>query len=62
MDTATTLLGATEAARAAFVSKQTLIRDVAAGLIAPIGKLSGPNGAYVFDAAEVERYAAARAS
>jgi len=62
METATTLLGATETAQAAHVSKQTLIRDVAAGVITPVGKLSGPNGAYVFDAAEVERYAAARAS
>lgn len=54
------LIGATEAAEVLGVSKDTLIRMAARGEIRPVHKLPGPNGAYLFERADVERLAAGR--
>lgn len=53
-------IGATEARKLLGVSKDTLIRMAARGEITPLHKMPGPNGAYVFARADVERLAAER--
>ena len=58
--TTATLLGSGDACLTAHVSKPTLLRDVAAGRIAAVGKVAGPNGGFIFAPDEVERYAAER--
>ena len=52
------LMGTSEAREMLGVSKDTLIRMIARGVIRTVGKLPGPNGAYLFDRAEVERHKA----
>jgi hypothetical protein len=55
-----TTIGTSEARALLGVSKDTLIRMAARGEITPLHKFPGPNGAYVFDRAEVEKVAAER--
>lgn len=54
------LVGATEATEILGVGKDTLIRMIARGVITPRQKLPGPNGAWLFTRAEVQRVAAER--
>ena len=62
MTQSSTLVGATEATGMLGVSKDTLIRMIARGVIKAAHKLPGPNGAYLFERAEIERAARVKAS
>lgn len=55
-----TLIGSTESSRILDVDKATLSRWVSSGVITPVHKLPGRNGAYVFSRRDVEKLAAQR--
>lgn len=55
------LLTAPEASRLLGVSIRTVHRRVEAGELVAVRKLPGPNGAFLFDRAEIERYLSAAA-
>jgi predicted site-specific integrase-resolvase len=52
------LIGSDDAAKILRVHRATFLRWLAAGLITPVTQLPGPNGAYLFERADVERLAA----
>ncbi len=56
-----TLITTPEAARILFKSTRSIHRMVDAGTLKPIRQLPGPNGAFLFDRAEVEAIAKAAA-
>ena len=49
------LIGSAEACERLGIDRSTLTRRVARGEITPLQKLPGETGAYIFDAAEIER-------
>jgi len=51
-------MGTAEACELLGVSKDTLIRMAARGEITPLHKLPGPNGAFIWNAAEIRKLAA----
>ena len=56
------LITSAEAARILSVNPATLARWAANGTLAPVTKLAGKNGAYLFAREHVERFAAERAA
>lgn len=56
------LIGSTEACRILGIERSTLVRWVQMRWLKPAGKLPGPNGAYLYRRAEIERFAAQRAA
>lgn len=50
------LIGSQDICRQAGIDRSTLMRHIKDGRIAPIGRLPGPNGAYVFDPADADAY------
>lgn len=56
------LIGSTEASRLLDIDKATLSRWVTSGILHPVHKLPGRNGAYLFRRADIENLAAERAS
>lgn len=56
------LIGSTEACRILGIERSTLVRWVQMKWLKPAGKLPGPNGAYLYRRAEIERLAAERAA
>jgi excisionase family DNA binding protein len=57
-----TLIGSDEASKILGVHRATFLRWVEDGVIKPVHQLPGVNGAKLFDRAEVERLAQAKAS
>lgn len=57
MDTMSTLLTTPEVANLLRKSPRTVQRMANDGSLDPVKKLSGPNGAFLFDAADVRRLA-----
>jgi len=56
-----TIIGSTEACTILKIDKATISRWVAAGRITPAGKLPRKNGAFLFNRADIEALAQARA-
>lgn len=56
------LLGVSEAADRLKVDARTVQRWAADGTLTPVVKLPGANGAYIFDLAVVEAFAATRSA
>lgn len=56
------LIGSTEACRILGIERSTLVRWVQMKWLKPASKLPGPNGAYLYRRAEIERLAAQRAA
>jgi predicted site-specific integrase-resolvase len=56
-----TIIGSTEACTILNIDKATISRWVAAGRITPAGKLPRKNGAFLFNRADIEALAQARA-
>ena len=50
-------MGSADAARALGISRRTLLHRVEDGTLVPLAKLSGKTGAYLFEAADVQRLA-----
>lgn len=61
METGTTLIGSSESCRILNVHPATLSRWVGSGTLTPAHKLPGKNGAYLFNRADIEKLAAAKA-
>lgn len=51
------LIGSTEACAVLGIDRATLTRRIQAGKLAPLMKLPGPNGPYIFERSEVTRHA-----
>jgi predicted site-specific integrase-resolvase len=62
-DTDVALIGSREACRLlGEINRSTLIRWVRAGVLQPVAKLDGANGAYMFARADVEKLARERSA
>jgi predicted site-specific integrase-resolvase len=62
MSTESDLIGSTEAFKLLGIDRSTLLRWREAGLLTEVHRLEGPNGAYLFRRADVEKLAAERAA